>query len=270
VNPLDWDLGNTPPGIAWGGLDEAGRGAWAGPVVAACAVLDRETAARWGHVLRAARDSKQLSPDKREALAAELKMVLPAWAVAEVDNLGIDRENILGASLSAMRQSVAALAVRPRMLLVDGDRAPRTGLPERLVVDGDALSCAIACASILAKTHRDGLMRDLDRELPGYGFARHKGYGTQIHRQALRELGASPAHRLSYAPVAALVRPEDQLRGALLAEIERCGSVAELQAWVAASLRPAYGRLRLAWVELLRDRYGERLAALAGGGRLAP
>ncbi|MDR3670803.1 MAG: ribonuclease HII [Holophaga sp.] len=265
MNPLDWDLGNTPPGIAWGGLDEAGRGAWAGPVVAACAVLDRETAGRWGHVLRAARDSKQLSPEKREALAVELKMVLPAWAVAEVDNLGIDRENILGATMSAMRHSVAALKQRPRMLLVDGDRAPRTGLPERLVVDGDALSCAIACASILAKTHRDGLMRELDREVPGYGFARHKGYGTQIHRQALRELGASPAHRLSYAPVAALVRPEEELHGELLAQIERCGSVAELQAWVAASLRPAYGRLRLAWVELLRDRYAERLALLASG-----
>ena len=266
MNPLDWDLGNTPPGIAWGGLDEAGRGAWAGPVVAACAVLDREAAARWGHVLRAARDSKQLSPATREALAAELKMVLPAWAVAEVDNLGIDRENILQASLSAMRQAVAALALRPRMLLVDGDRAPRTGLPERLVVDGDALSCAIACASILAKTHRDGLMRELDQDLPGYGFARHKGYGTQIHRQALRELGASPAHRLSYAPVAALVRPDQDLPAALMDQIEHCGSVAELQAWVAASLRPAYGRLRLPWVELLRDRYGERLAALAGGG----
>jgi ribonuclease HII len=193
-------------------------------------------------------------------------MVLPGWAVAEVDNLGIDRENILEASLSAMRQSVAALKARPRILLVDGDRAPRTGLPERLVVDGDALSCAIACASILAKTHRDALMRDLDGQLPGYGFARHKGYGTQVHRQALRALGASPAHRLSYAPVAALVRPEEGLRGSLMAQIELCGSVAELQAWVAHSLRPAYGRLRLAWVEALRARYGERLAVLAGGG----
>jgi ribonuclease HII len=266
VNPLDWDLGNTPPGISWAGVDEAGRGAWAGPVVAACAVLDREVAGRWGHVLRAARDSKQLAPDRREALAAELRMVLPGWAVAEVDNLGIDRENILEASLSAMRQSVAALKARPRILLVDGDRAPRTGLPERLVVDGDALSCAIACASILAKTHRDALMRDLDGQLPGYGFARHKGYGTQVHRQALRALGASPAHRLSYAPVAALVRPEEGLRGSLMAQIELCGSVAELQAWVAHSLRPAYGRLRLAWVEALRARYGERLAVLAGGG----
>jgi len=264
MNPLDWDLGNTPPGISWGGLDEAGRGAWAGPVVAACAVLDRETAARWGHVLRAAKDSKLLSPDKREALAAELKMVLPAWSVGEVDNLGIDRENILQASLFAMRQAVAALPIRPRILLVDGSQAPRTGLPERLVVDGDALSCAIACASILAKTHRDALMRELDQTLPGYGFAQHKGYGTLIHRQALQSLGVSWAHRLSYAPVAALLRPEVELRAQLLAEIESCGSVAALQAWVEQQLRPVYGRLQLAWVEALRNRYAERLALLAG------
>jgi len=266
VNPLDWDLGNIPPGIAWGGVDEAGRGAWAGPVVAACALLDREAAARWGHVLRTAKDSKLLAPDRREALAAELKMILPGWAVAEVDNLGIDRENILEAALSAMRQAVAALPARPRILLVDGNRAPGTGLPERLVVDGDALSCAIACASVLAKTHRDGLMRELDGQLPGYGFARHKGYGTQVHREALRDLGASPAHRLSYAPVAALARTESGLRGQLMAQIELCASVAELQGWVGLSLRPVYGRLELAWVEVLRARYAERLAQLAAAG----
>jgi ribonuclease HII len=264
VNPLDWDLGNIPPGIAWGGVDEAGRGAWAGPVVAACAVLDPDCVARWGHVLRTARDSKLLAPAKREALSAELKMILPAWSVAEVDNLGIDRENILEASLYAMRQAVTGLAVRPRILLVDGNRAPRTGLPERLVVDGDALSCAVACASVLAKTHRDALMRDLDARLPGYAFAQHKGYGTPVHRAALRALGVSSMHRLSYAPVAALVRPEPELRAALMAGLEACASVAELQAWVEQALRPGYGRLRLDWVETLRGRYAERLAFLAG------
>jgi ribonuclease HII len=267
VNPLDWDLGNIPPGLPWGGVDEAGRGAWAGPVVAACAVLDRDTAARWAHVLRGARDSKRLAPERREALAAELKMILPAWALGEVDNLGIDRDNILEASLGAMRQAVAAVRLRPRILLVDGNRAPGSGLPERLVVDGDALSCAVACASILAKTHRDALLRELDQRYPGYGFARHKGYGTPAHQRALRELGACALHRISYAPVAALARPEPGLRRALAAGLERCGSVAELQAWVEQALRPAYGRLKADWVADLRGRYGEHLALLAAGGR---
>jgi ribonuclease HII len=265
MNPLDWDLGNLPPGLPWGGVDEAGRGAWAGPVVAACVVLDHEASSRWGHVLRAAKDSKKLSPERREALATELKMVLPAWAVGEVDNLAIDRENILEATMSAMRQAVAGVAVKPRILLVDGNRAPGTGHLERLVVDGDALSCAIACASILAKTHRDALMRDLEARVPGYGFGQHKGYGTAVHRKALADLGASCVHRLSYAPVAALQRTETGLRALLLAEVEACASVDELQAWVEGSLRPAYGRLALDWVETLRHRYGQRLAYLAGG-----
>src|SRR5215472_11695963 len=102
MNPLDWDLGNVPPGIVWGGIDEAGRGAWAGPVVAACAVLDHDAARRWGHVLREVKDSKQLSPDAREALAVELKAALPAYGIAEMDAFAIDRENILQATLHAM------------------------------------------------------------------------------------------------------------------------------------------------------------------------
>lgn len=260
MNPLDWDLGNIPPGITWGGVDEAGRGAWAGPVVAACAVLDPAAVQRWGHVLRGARDSKKLSPERREALAAELKMVLPAWSVAVIDNLAIDRENILQATLQAMRQAVSSLEVRPRILFVDGDRAPRTGLPERLLVEGDALSCAVACASILAKTHRDAMLRDLDREHPGYGFARHKGYGTPEHSRALKELGACPVHRISYAPVAALLRTDPALRDDLAKALDACPDVAGLQAWVETGLRPAYGRLEPAWVEALRTRYAEKLA----------
>jgi len=264
MNPLAWDLGNLPGGIPWGGVDEAGRGAWAGPVVAACAVLDRDTASRWGHVLREARDSKLLSPDRRVAMASELKMILPSWAVADVDNMAIDRDNILEASMMAMRLAVGRCAVQPRILLVDGNRAPRSGLPERLVVDGDALSCAIACASILAKVHRDALLAELEPVLPGYGFSRHKGYGTPAHRKALAELGPSPVHRLSYAPVAALQRPEEACREPLAQALEACVSVAELQAWVASMLRPAYARLKLEWLEELRARYAQRLAYLAG------
>lgn len=263
MNPLDWDLGNVPPGTAWGGVDEAGRGAWAGPVVAACAVLDPDTVRRWGHVLRGVKDSKQLAPERREALAAELKAILPAWGIAEMDCLAIDRENILEATLMAMRQSVANLALRPRLLLVDGNRGPRTGLPERLVVDGDALSCAIGAASILAKAHRDALMIGLEEQHPGYGFGQHKGYGTALHRARIQELGVSPVHRISYAPVAALQRVDEGLRDALHHSLDRCASVAELQAWVASDLRPAYGRLKLVWVETLRRRYADRLAQLA-------
>jgi ribonuclease HII len=264
VNPLDWDLGNVPPGIPWGGLDEAGRGAWAGPVVAACAVLDPPTVARWGHVLRTARDSKALQPERRALLAAELKMILPAWSVAEVDNLAIDRDNILEATLQAMRQAARQVELKPRILFVDGNRAPRTGLPERLVVDGDALSCAVACASILAKTHRDALLLEREAAQPGYRFDLHKGYGTPVHRERLAALGPSPWHRLSYAPVAAQMRPEPAVLEALEGALARCATPAELQAWVEAELRPVYGRLDPAWLEGLRDTYGRMLAASAG------
>lgn len=252
-----------PPGIAWGGVDEAGRGAWAGPVVAACAVLDGPTVAKWGHVLRGARDSKQVEPERREALALELKAILPGWTVEEVDNLAIDRENILEATLSAMRKAAQGVVPRPRILFVDGNRAPRSGLVERLVVDGDALSCAVACASILAKTHRDALLRSFEGLHPGYGFARHKGYGTPEHRQALDELGPCPIHRLSYAPVADRLRPDEDVRDRLRGTLEEAGSVAELQAWVEVQLRPSYGRLKPVWIETLRRRYADRLATMA-------
>lgn len=263
INPLDWDLGNVPPGVAWGGMDEAGRGAWAGPVVAACAVLDPDTVHRWGHVLRGVKDSKQLSPERREALATELKAILPAYGIAEMDPMAIDRENILEATMMAMRQSVANLALRPRLLFVDGNRGPRTGLPERLVVDGDALSCAIGAASILAKAHRDALMIALEETHPGYGFGQHKGYGTALHRARIAALGVSAAHRISYAPVAALQQVDEDLRDTLRHSLDRCASVEGLRAWVDHELRPAYGRLRLVWVETLRRRYAERLAQLA-------
>ena len=265
MNPLDWDLGNVPPGVAWGGVDEAGRGAWAGPVVAACAVLEAETVRRWGHVLRGVRDSKQMTPEKREVMAAELKAILPGYGIAEVEAMAIDRENILEATMMAMRQAVNEVLLRPRILFIDGNRGPRTGLPERLVVDGDALSCAIGAASILAKAHRDALMIALEEQHPGYGFGQHKGYGTALHRARIAELGVSPVHRISYAPVAALQRVDEELRDALHHSLDHCASLAELQAWVGTDLRPAYGRLKLVWVETLRRRYADRLARFAGG-----
>ncbi len=263
INPLDWDLGNVPPGIAWGGVDEAGRGAWAGPVVAACAVLDAEVVQKWGHVLRGVRDSKQLNPDRRAALAAELKALLPAYGIGVVDTMAIDRENILEATMMAMRQAVAESALRPRLLLVDGNQAPRTGLPERLVVEGDAQSCAIGAASILAKAHRDALMVALDKVHAGYGFAQHKGYGTAHHREALDALGASSIHRLSYAPVAARQRVDEGVRDSLHRSLDACDTLEALHAWIERDLRPSYGRLKLVWVETLRRRYAEQLVRFA-------
>ncbi len=263
MNPLDWDLGNVPPGIVWGGVDEAGRGAWAGPVVAACAVLDQAAAKQWRHVLREVKDSKKLSPEAREALAVELKSALPAYGIAEMDPFAIDRENILQATLHAMRNAVASLPVRPRILFVDGNQAPGTGIVERLIVDGDAISCAVGAASVLAKAHRDELMRTWDERIPGYGFARHKGYGTPEHRERLTDLGASGIHRISYAPVAELQRPDEEIRAILLRTVEEPRTVAELQAWIETDLRPNYGKLKLVWVETLRRRYADRLAKLA-------
>ena len=263
INPLDWDLGNVPPGVAWGGVDEAGRGAWAGPVVAACAVLDAETVHKWGHVLRGVRDSKKLTPERREVLATELKAILPAYAIGEMDAMSIDRENILEATMMAMRQSVTNLALRPRILFIDGNRGPRTGLPERLVVDGDALSCAIGAASILAKAHRDALMLAMEEAHTGYGFGQHKGYGTALHRAKIAELGVSPIHRISYAPVSALQQVDEDLRDALHHSLDRCDSLESLRAWVDRELRPSYGRLKLVWVETLRRRYADRLVQMA-------
>lgn len=201
MTPLDWDLANIPNGVVWGGVDEAGRGAWAGPVVAAAAVLTRDIAKKWRAVLLNARDSKTTKPAKRTSLAMELKVILPAWSVAVVSNQIIDRDNILEATKAAMRQAIADLTMVPDVVLIDGDHAPGSSLKERTIVDGDAYSCAIACASILAKTYRDELMVALDLDFPEYGFARHKGYGTKEHQTALAKHGHCPIHRLSYKPV---------------------------------------------------------------------
>jgi ribonuclease HII len=201
MNPLDWDLVYLPTGIPWAGVDEAGRGAWAGPVVAAAAVITREAGEKWSSVLRWARDSKAMRPQKRSALAMELKIVLPAWSISMADNQTIDRDNILEATKSAMRQAICNLTITPSLVLVDGDTAPGSGLRERTMIDGDVYSCAICCASILAKTCRDELMAALDAEHPEYGFARHKGYGTKEHQAALAKHGPCAIHRLSYRPV---------------------------------------------------------------------
>ena len=177
------------------GVDEAGRGPLAGPVVAA-AVLLRADTAEWE--LAGCDDSKRLAPSVRRALVARIQAVAGAWAVAEVDVPEIDRLNIAVASFEAMRRAVATLVPAPEHVLVDGLPNPRLPMAQTAVVGGDGLCLSVAAASILAKVHRDELMLDLDRRYPGYGFAEHKGYPTPQHRQALEALGPCPAHRRSF------------------------------------------------------------------------
>ena len=179
-----------------GGIDEVGRGPLAGPVVAACVVLDhgRDLAALWQ-----VRDSKKLSRARREALVPLIQEHALAWGIGSADVAEIARLNILQAALLAMRRAVAACDPAPAHLLIDGNQ-PLAGLalPQDCVVGGDDRVLCIAAASVLAKVHRDGLMAQLDADYPGYDFTRHSGYGTPAHLAALRSLGPCPAHRLGF------------------------------------------------------------------------
>ena len=190
------------------GVDEAGRGPLAGPVHAAAVILDP------ARPIAGLADSKQLGAAQRERLAERIRADALAWAVACASAAEIDQLNILQATFLAMRRAVAALPKAAQALLVDGNRAPEFGLPCVCVVRGDALVPAISAASILAKTARDAELLLLDRRFPGYGFARHKGYPTAAHLEALARLGATPEHRRSFAPVRAVLAaqawsPED-------------------------------------------------------------
>lgn len=180
------------------GVDEAGRGPLAGPVVAAAVILDPL------NPISGLNDSKKLSAKRRDALAVEIRAKALAWSVAEASVEEIDRINILQASLLAMRRAVEGLKIAPEKALIDGNRCPQLGCPAEAVVGGDGKVASIAAASILAKTVRDAGMLLLHAEYPMYGFDRHMGYPTAFHLQALREHGPSPVHRRSYAPVAQL------------------------------------------------------------------
>ena len=177
------------------GIDEAGRGPLAGPVVAAAVILDPE------RPIDGLRDSKLLTALQRTRLAAEIRAYALAWAVAEADVAEIDDLNILQATLVAMRRAVLALGMAPGEALVDGNRCPALPCPARAIVGGDRDVAAISAASILAKTVRDLQLIDLDRVYPVYGFARNKGYGTPEHLAALLRHGPCPAHRKSFSPV---------------------------------------------------------------------
>jgi ribonuclease HII len=182
------------------GVDEAGRGPLAGPVCAAAVILDP------ARPVAGVADSKTLTHTRREALDAEIRERSLAWAIAWASAEEIDRINILQASLLAMQRAVAALAVRPVRVLVDGNRCPDLDCETRAVIGGDGSVLSIGAASILAKVARDRLMCELDLRFPGYGFAGHKGYPTRSHIEALRRLGPCTEHRRSFGPVRNLIR----------------------------------------------------------------
>jgi ribonuclease HII len=177
------------------GVDEAGRGPWAGPVVAAAVIFQDRP------IPRGLDDSKKLTAIARD-IAYDKIMARALVGIGIADVATIDRINILQATLQAMQHAISALPRRPDLALVDGNRAPELDCAVRTVVEGDALSVSVAAASIIAKVTRDRIMRALDESCPGYDFHQHKGYGTPEHRAALERLGVSPHHRLSFAPVA--------------------------------------------------------------------
>jgi len=185
------------PGLA--GVDEVGRGPLAGDVLAAAVILDPAAP------IEGLRDSKKVAPARREALAEEICARALAWSVGRACVDEIDQLNILQASLLAMHRAVTALDPQPGYVLVDGNRLPRWAYASEPVIGGDGCVPAIAAASILAKVQRDRELVALDAEYPGYGFARHKGYPTRAHLEALRRLGVTPVHRRSFAPVRALL-----------------------------------------------------------------
>jgi ribonuclease HII len=181
------------------GVDEAGRGPLAGPVVAAVVLLEA------GQALSGVRDSKKLSAARREELAELIRDQAVEWSLGEASVEEIDSLNILGGTMLAMRRAIDGLSRRPDLIRIDGNRSPDLSVELMAVtetlVGGDDICPAIGAASILAKVHRDKTMQTLHKQYPGYGFDRHKGYPTVAHRQALIELGVSPVHRKSFRPV---------------------------------------------------------------------
>jgi ribonuclease HII len=193
-NRDDIPIPDRPMGLI-AGVDEVGRGPLAGPVLAGAVILDP------GRPIEGLRDSKKLTPRRRELLAAQIRDRALAWAIGRAEVEEIDAINILEASHLAMRRAVAALAMRPDGVFVDGHLAPDLGVPAVAVVRGDASVPAISAAAILAKVARDAEMVTLAARFPGYGLDRHKGYPTAQHLAALKRLGPTPLHRRSFAPV---------------------------------------------------------------------
>ncbi len=192
---LNWDTDGLTAGV-----DEAGRGPLAGPVVAAAVILDEL------NPIRGLNDSKKLTAKRREALFDEIRARALCFAIAEASVQEIDEINILQATLLAMRRAVEALRLPPKLVLVDGNRLPTLSIRAEAIVQGDALVPAISAASILAKVHRDRLCEAMHQRFPVYGFDQHKGYGTAQHMAALQAHGPADCHRMTFAPVARSAR----------------------------------------------------------------
>lgn len=189
------DLFFDPASALTAGVDEAGRGPLAGPVVAAAVILDPN------HPIEGLADSKKLTAKKREALEPLIKERALAWCVAEASVEEIDEINILQATMLAMQRAVAGLQVQPEFVQVDGNRIPKLPMMAEAIVKGDAKVQAISAASILAKTHRDAYMMEQAKKYPGYGFENHMGYGTAEHIKAVVTLGVLPIHRKTFKPI---------------------------------------------------------------------
>ncbi len=177
------------------GIDEAGRGPWAGPVVAAAVILNPN------NIPEGLNDSKKLSEAKRNKLFEEIKTNAIDYNIAFIDTEIIDNINILQATFKAMSQAATGLKTKPQFLIIDGNRDPKIGIETQTIIKGDGKSFSIAAASILAKVARDKYMEEIDKEFPQYGFAKHKGYGVAAHHKAIIEHGPCPIHRMSFKPL---------------------------------------------------------------------
>jgi len=187
------------------GVDEAGRGPLAGPVIAGAVILDPDKP------IEGLRDSKRLSASRRDELFDQIRERALAWAVGRADVEEIDRINILQATMLAMSRAVEALQPSADHALIDGNRCPDLSCTSRAIIKGDSKVPAISAASIMAKVTRDREMLDLDRRYPGYGLAQHKGYPSKAHIEALESLGVTPVHRRSYAPVRRIIERGESL-----------------------------------------------------------
>jgi len=185
------------------GLDEAGRGAWAGPVYAAAVILRTNNQVQ--NQLQGVRDSKQMSAKQREFWAEKIKKISFYWGIGFADNVEIDQIGIIGSTRLAMSRAVEQLQSIPQHLLIDALRLPALKIEQTAIIKGDQRSLSIAAASILAKTARDTWMRTIAEQYPVYGFAQHKGYGTRLHQAKLIEHGPSPIHRMSFRPIIAVI-----------------------------------------------------------------